>query len=143
MIAVGRRTFLAASILWRKSRITPNIRARIIKLVGLKTDQNIFDRKKNKLSCVIICLLSLICIIDSYYYGVRTHGEGGTWIYNNIQYIALCAHAVFISSFINIARIIDDTRCIIGFTVNITVGSDYLMVIDYNKSILQKALAKK
>lgn len=101
------------------------------------------ELKKNKLPCVIICLLSLSCIIDAYYFGVDTHGEVETWIYSNIQYIALCAHIIFISSFINLARIIDDTRRIVDSIVNYAVNSDCRVVIDYNKSILQKALTKK
>ncbi len=96
--------------------------------------------KRTTVSCGIICLLSFICFIDAFYYGVNTNGEGETWVYVNIEFIAMLAHIVFIASFVNVGRINNDIRHFINSIVNITVNGDYRVIIDYNKTILTKCL---
>jgi hypothetical protein len=63
------------------------------------------------LSCVIICLLSIAYAIDVYLYGVGgIHGESKTYLYENIEYIAVFCHAFFVSTFINITKCRDGFR---------------------------------
>ncbi len=96
--------------------------------------------KRTVITCGIICLLSFICFIDAFYYGVNTNGESETWVYVNIEFIAMLANIFFITSFINVGRINNDIRHFINSIVNITVNGDYRVIIDYNKTILTKCL---
>ena len=60
----------------------------------------------NKLGCSIIIFISMLFSVDAFFYGDSGYyGASNTFIYNNIEGIAFCAHFIFISSFINHKRI--------------------------------------
>lgn len=60
----------------------------------------------NKVACSFMLLVCIVLIYDSYFYGVNGYyGARKTFVYNNIEYISLCAHIILISSFANITRI--------------------------------------
>ena len=88
---------------------------------------------KSKLACVTICLLSFLFAIDAFLYGVNGyHGEYQTLIWQNIEYLATCAHIVFISTLLPIERI---WNCIRGFIASISSNarnSAYLLRYWYN-----------
>ena len=88
---------------------------------------------KSKLACVTICLLSFLFAIDAFLYGVNGyHGEYQTFIWQNIEYLATCAHIVFISTLLPIERI---WNCIRGFIASISSNarnSAYLLRYWYN-----------
>lgn len=66
---------------------------------------------KSLVCCVIISLISITLAADAYFYGKNGYyGATNTVIYNNIEYISLCSHTLFICSFISIKRIRDSLR---------------------------------
>jgi len=91
---------------------------------------------KNKIGCGIILLLSLTLVIDSFLYGAGGYyGTSETFVYRNIESLALFSHAVFISSFIHYARIQNSLRSFFDSIVRLTFNSDYMLVFCYNSNI--------
>ena len=90
-------------------------------------------KKRNIITCAIICLLSLTCAQDAYYFGeFGIYGTHKTWLYRNIEYIAFSAHIVFVGSFIDISKIRNRLRCIIDRISGVQAVSDYASRIMYN-----------
>lgn len=91
--------------------------------------------KQSKYSCVTICLISLSLAIDAYLYGANGYyGTYQTLLWENVEYIATCAHLVFISSLIPIERIRDNLRSFIVSFSRVAGNSDYMLVYWYNVS---------
>lgn len=64
------------------------------------------DNTKSKISCGIIALSTIILAFDARLYGKNGfYGASETFIYNNIEYIALFVNLLFIASFISYKRI--------------------------------------
>lgn len=62
-------------------------------------------------ACVILIALSIILAYDAYFYGEHgVYGARETVIYNNIEYLALYSHILFICSLIPYRRIKDSIR---------------------------------
>ena len=94
---------------------------------------------QNKIGCVIILLISMSFAVDARLYGVNGYyGEQQSYIWENIEYIALCAHTIFIGSFISISRILNSLRNTVDSISRLSVNSDYLMVYWYNVSTTHK-----
>lgn len=90
---------------------------------------------KQRIACGIILTLSIILAYDAYHYGINgTYGATETFVYNNIEYLASCAHIIFISSFIPITRIRNYLRSFIASVGRIAVNSDYMLIYWYNVS---------
>ena len=94
---------------------------------------NYCPTKQSRYSCVTICLISLSFSIDAFLYGVDGyHGTLQTILWENIEYIATCAHLIFISSLIPIERIRDGLRNFINSIGRIALNSDYMLFCWYN-----------
>ncbi len=88
---------------------------------------------KSKLACVTICLLSFLFAIDAFLYGVNGyHGEYQTFIWQNIEYLATCAHIVFISTLVPYKRIRNGICNFIDFISGFSRDSAYLLYYWYN-----------
>tara|TARA_R100000951_G_scaffold51824_1_gene43665 strand:- start:167 stop:691 length:525 start_codon:yes stop_codon:yes gene_type:complete len=88
---------------------------------------------KSKLACVTICLLSFLFAIDAFLYGVNGyHGEYQTLIWQNIEYLATCAHIVFISTLVPYKRIRNGICNFIDFISSFSRDSAYLLYYWYN-----------
>jgi len=62
----------------------------------------------SRFCCVIMMLTSFVFAVDAKYYGVGgLYGESETFIYSNIEHIALFVNILFICSFISYKRIRD------------------------------------
>lgn len=84
--------------------------------------------KQSKYACVTICLLSLCLAIDAFLYGTNGyHGTRQTILWENIEYLAACAHIIFICSFVSIERIRNDIRKFISSASRIALNSDYML----------------
>ena len=91
--------------------------------------------RQSKISCVIILLISISFAIDARLYGVDSYyGEQQSPIWNNIQYIALCAHFIFVSSFISITRIRNSLRSFLNSVAGMSLNNDYMLIYWYNVS---------
>lgn len=89
--------------------------------------------KQSKYSCVTICLISLSFSIDAFLYGVDGYyGTRQTILWENIEYIATCAHLVFISSLVPVERIRNSLRSFINSISRIALNSDYMLFCWYN-----------
>ena len=94
---------------------------------------NYCPTKQSRYSCVTICLISLSFSIDAFLYGVDGYyGTRQTILWENIEYIATCAHLVFISSLVPIERIRDGLRNFINSISRIALNSDYMLFYWYN-----------
>ena len=94
---------------------------------------NYCPTKQSRYSCVTICLISLSFSIDAFLYGVDGyHGTRQTILWENIEYIATCAHLIFISSLVPIERIRDGLRDFINSISRIALNSDYMLFYWYN-----------
>jgi len=73
----------------------------------------IFDMRCNMkvtIACGIMIILSITLSYDAYFYGIGgKYGASDTFVYNNIEHLALCAHIILISSLISYRRI---THCL-------------------------------
>ena len=88
---------------------------------------------KQKGCCVIILLTAILLSIDAALYGEHgIYGENKTFIYRNIEYISLCAHSLFISSFICIRKIRNSIRNLISSLSRFSATSDYMFFYCYN-----------
>lgn len=91
--------------------------------------------KQSKYSCGTICLISISLAIDAYLYGVDGYyGTRQTLLWENVEYIATCAHLILISSLIPIERIRNNLRSFINSFGRIARNSDYMLVYWYNVS---------
>ena len=95
-------------------------------------------RVKNKVFCAIICLLSAFCCYDSYTYEALNSEEYQEIVYICLEYLIVCAHFLFIISFVEIKRVRGSFRRFFDSIRNIPLISDCFIIIDYNKSILTK-----
>ncbi len=84
---------------------------------------------KSRLACGILLILSITLAYDAYFYGIDgRYGETETIIYNNIESLALCAHSLFIGSFIPFTRIWNNLRSFIDSISHITRNSAYIVI---------------
>jgi len=91
------------------------------------------EKFKSKVCCVIIMLTALLFGYDNFFYGVNGYyGESKTTVYQNIEYINLCAHILFIGSFVSIKRIRNSLRGFINDVMRIAANSDYMHIVRYN-----------
>ncbi len=98
---------------------------------------------KQTIACGILLTLSILLAYDAYSYGIDgIYGAHETVIYNNIEYIATCAHCFLIYSLVPIERIQDNLRSFIDSISHITLNSDYMLIYWYNvnKATNQKTL---
>ncbi len=67
------------------------------------------------IACVIMLFLSITLAYDAYFYGLNGYyGASETYVYQNIEYLALYAHTILICSLIDIKRIRNNLRSFIG-----------------------------
>ena len=91
--------------------------------------------RQSKLACVIILLISMSFAIDARLYGASGYyGEQQSLIWNNIEYIALCAHFIFISSFVSFSGIRNSLRNFINSIGRLSLNNDYMFIYWYNVS---------
>ncbi len=58
------------------------------------------------IACVTMLLLSITLAYDAYFYGVGgAYGESKTFVYNNIEILALFAHSFLIAALVPYRRI--------------------------------------
>ena len=85
--------------------------------------------KKTKLACVIMCVLDLILANDAYKHGIGgTHGASETFIYQNIEHLALYANLIIIFSLISFGRIYDCICRMLDHAFSVK-GNSYFMLI--------------
>lgn len=90
---------------------------------------------QSKISCGIILLISISFAIDARMYGVNGYyGQQQSPIWDNIEYIALCAHTIFVSSFISVERIRINLRSFFNSITGLSLNNDYMLVYWYNVS---------
>lgn len=83
---------------------------------------------KSKLSCVIITILAALLCYDAAFYGFGgCYGEVETFMYRNIESLSLCAHIIFICSFISYARIKDGFRYFFSATMRCSWNTFYFL----------------
>ena len=91
---------------------------------------------KSKIGCAIILLLSLTLVVDSFLYGANGYyGQSETFVYRNLESLALFCHLFFINSFIHYGRIQNSLRNFIDSIVRLAVNSDYMLLFCYNSNI--------
>ncbi len=91
--------------------------------------------KQSKIGCAIILLISISFAIDARLYGVDGYyGEQQSLVWDNIEYIAICAHTIFVSSFISIERIRDGIRGFFSVISRMSLNNDYMLIYWYNVS---------
>lgn len=89
--------------------------------------------KKTKISCVIMCILSLILAHDAYKYGVNgTHGARETAIYKNIEYLATYANIIIILSLVSFRRIYNGICRFFDAIIMLSGCSSYMFIFCYN-----------
>ena len=89
--------------------------------------------KQSKYACVTICLISISLAIDAYLYGVNGYyGARQTILWENVEYIATCAHLVLIGSLVPIERIRNNIRSFITSFGSLASNSDYMLIYWYN-----------
>ena len=73
------------------------------------------------IACVIMLLLSITLAYDAYFYGLNGYyGASETYVYNNIEYLALYAHIILISSLVPFRRISDNIRYMLAASVRMS-----------------------
>ena len=91
--------------------------------------------KQSKYACVTICLISISLAIDAYLYGVNGYyGTRQTILWENVEYIATCAHLILIGSLVPIERIRNNIRGFITSFGSLASNSDYMLIYCYNVS---------
>jgi hypothetical protein len=79
---------------------------------------------KQRLACGIILILSITLAYDATFYGINGYyGAHETFVYNNIEYLALYAHLILISSLIPYRRIRDGLRDMLSTIVYVSRNS--------------------
>lgn len=87
-------------------------------------------KKITVVSCVIICLLSIAYALDVYLYGdAGIYGTRKTYLYNHLEYIALFAHLLFVTSFINISKSRNGIRDLLSRIRSFSANSYYFNLI--------------
>ena len=72
-------------------------------------------------ACVIMLLLSITLAYDAYFYGLNGYyGASKTYVYNNVEYLALYAHIILISSLVPFKRIGDNIRHLLAASVRMS-----------------------
>jgi len=90
---------------------------------------NMFSHK-TKVACAIMCILCILFAYDAAFYGVDGfYGERETFVYDNIEHLFICSHCLIICSFIDIERIRNHLRNIVGTIRSLSANSAYLVVI--------------
>ncbi len=85
---------------------------------------------KQRFACGIILILTVIFSYDSFMYGVGGYfGECKTIIWHNIPNLAICAHILFIASFIDARRINNNVRLFIASLVRFSRNYAYIVLI--------------
>lgn len=83
-----------------------------------------------RMGCGTILILSLTLAYDAYFYGLGgVYGEAETVIYNNIEYLALCSHIIFISTLTPYRRIGNSIRRFVDSILLLSRNSAYFMPI--------------
>ena len=71
-----------------------------------------------KSACVIILVICVLLGYDAYFYGIGgVYGARETFVYNNIQYLALYSHIILISTLVPYRRIKDGFRRFIDYVM--------------------------
>ena len=71
-----------------------------------------------KAACGIIIVLCVTIGYDAYFYGIGgAYGASETFVYNNIQHLALYAHIILISTLIPYRRITNSLRRFIAYVM--------------------------
>ena len=71
-----------------------------------------------KAACVIILVLCVTLGYDAYFYGIGgAYGASETFVYNNIEHLALYAHIILISTLIPYRRITNSLRRFIAYVM--------------------------
>jgi len=85
---------------------------------------------KSRIACGILLTLSITLAYDAYHYGINgAYGEAETVVYNNIEYAAVCAHIILISTLIPYRRIGDGIRHFINTVLHVSRNSAYFVPI--------------
>lgn len=85
---------------------------------------------KSKIGCSIILIVTVFFALDALFYGVNGfYGERKTFIWQNIEYIALFAHIFFIYTLVPFRRIRNSLRSFFDSIVCITRNSAFFVVI--------------
>ncbi len=85
---------------------------------------------KQRFACGIILILTVVFSYDSFMYGVGGYfGEHKTLVWHNIENLAICAHILFIASFIDARRISNDIRLFIVSLVRFSRNYAYIVLI--------------
>lgn len=83
---------------------------------------------KQRIACGILLTLSIILAYDAYFYGIDgIYGAHETMVYNHIEHLALCSHAVFIGTLIPYRRIKDGFRCFLSSFLHQQGNSAYML----------------
>ncbi len=84
---------------------------------------------KTRLACGILLILSITLAYDAYFYGIDgVYGASETFVYNNIQHLALYAHIVLISTLVPYRRISDGFRRFIDSISHLARNSAYIVI---------------
>ena len=82
------------------------------------------------IACVIILFLCVAIGYDAYFYGIGgAYGTSETFIYNNIQYLAMYAHIILISTLFPFRRIGDSFRHFVDSILLLSRNSAYFTPI--------------
>jgi hypothetical protein len=85
---------------------------------------------KSKIGCSIILIITVFFALDALFYGVNGfYGERKTFIWQNIEYIALFAHIFFIYTLVPFRRIRNSLRSFFDSIMHITRNSAFFVVI--------------
>ena len=82
------------------------------------------------IACVIMLFLSITLAYDAFFYGLNGYyGASKTYVYNNIEYLALYAHIILICSLVDIEGIRNHLRSITGAIRSVSANSAYFVVV--------------
>ncbi len=85
---------------------------------------------KQKIACGIILILSIVFSYDAALYGAGGYlGAHKTIVWHSIPSLSICAHILFITSFINTARINNSIRLFIASVVRFSRNSACIVLI--------------
>ncbi len=85
---------------------------------------------KQRIACGIILILTVVFSYDSFMYGAGGYiGEYKTLIWHNIENLSVCAHILFIASFIDARRISNNIRLFIASLVRFSHNYAYIVLI--------------
>lgn len=85
---------------------------------------------KSRLACGILIILSITLAYDAYFYGIDgRYGETETFLYNNIEHLALYSHILLISTLVSYRRIKDSFRRFVDSILLLSRNSAYFLPI--------------